>query len=117
MLERIQVALLKLEQNFKERQKNILENSSTREEIGFPNYNRATRSTYNRYIIKSIKDRGQILFINILLKDSFLVSCRQIMSQAHSKILSLTASHFLSELIPLTFHHKIFQVLVAIKDI
>jgi hypothetical protein len=66
---------------------------------------------------KASNTEGQNLFINNWSKAFILVSCRQITSQELSKILSLTASHFLSEFMPLTFQHKIFHVLVAIKEI
>ena len=52
--------------------------------------------------------------MNIRLKDCFLVSCRQTISQLLFITRSLTTSHFLLELIPLTFQLRTDQVLVDI---
>ena len=63
---------------------------------------------------KASKTAGQIFLMNIRLKDCFLVSCRQTISQLLFITRSLIASHFLSELIPLTFQLRTDQVLVDI---
>lgn len=65
---------------------------------------------------KESKEGGQMFLMKLESKLSFLVSWRQMMSLLDSMILSFTEFHFLSELIPLTFQFKIFQLLVFLMS-
>jgi hypothetical protein len=63
---------------------------------------------------------SNLLGENFLIKNrsklSLLVSWRQKIFAEHSSILFLMASHLTLSLLPLTFQHKIFQDLLAIKN-
>jgi hypothetical protein len=71
--------------------------------MSFPDDDVAPRSPNGGDEFKAIKRGGQKFLRYCESKDSLLVSCKQMMSHPDSETLLLIASHFPSELIPLTF--------------
>jgi hypothetical protein len=83
--------------------------------MSFPDDDAAPRSPNGGDEFKAIKRGGQKFLRYCESKNSLLVSCKQMMSHLDSATLLLIASHFPSELMPLTFQLRILQDLLLLK--